>query len=246
MISNILQERMKIDIRSVSQIERAGKTEEVIRVYKSQIYEILDKGELEIMMPTEGGRIVLLPLSGRYEFVFYTQSGLYKSYGHITERYKSDNRFMMRIVLDSPLSKYQRREYYRIECVLDMTYFILDEEAVELQDADAIIEYLRDEDFYRKQKQGIIVDLSGGGLRFVSEEKNADGSYVLMNVVLSTEQGEKQYSLPGRIIRCVRMDTPNIKYENRVEFVWQDAKVREEIIRYIFAEERRKRKHDKG
>ena len=36
------------------------------------------------------------------------------------------------------------------------------------------------------------------------------------------------------------------KYENRVEFILKDSKVRDEIIKFIFAEERRTRKNEKG
>lgn len=246
MISKILQERMKIDIRVFSQVERAETSNEEVHVYKSQIYEIFDNGELEIIMPFEGGKMILLPLGLRYEFVFYTPAGLYKSIGQVKERYKTENRYMLRVVLNTPLSKFQRREYYRMECALDMSYFILDESTMELGDGEEIIASLRDEEFYEKQKKGIIVDLSGGGVRFVSKEKNEDGSYVLMLVVLNTDKGEKQFSLPGRIIRCIRLETAETRYENRVEFLIQDSRIREEIIRYIFVEERRTRKNGKG
>lgn len=246
MISRILQEGMKIDIRIVSQLERAEKTNEEVSVYKSRIYEIFENGELEIIMPFEGGRMILLPLGLRYEFVFYTQAGLYKSVGQIKERYKTENRYMLRVVLHSPLDKFQRREYYRMECALDMSYFIIDKETAAIKDAETVIDSLRDEDFYTKQKKGIIVDLSGGGIRFVSEEKNEADSYVLIVVVLKTDKGERQYCLPGHIIRCIRLETSGIKFENRVEFMIQDAKIREEIIRYIFVEERRTRKNGKG
>lgn len=246
MISKILQERMKIDIRIAAQVEQAEKTNEDVHVYKSQIYEIFENGELEIIMPFEGGRMVLLSLGLRYEFVFYTPAGLYKSIGQIKERYKTENRYMLRVVLNTPLSKFQRREYYRMDCVLNMSYFILDEKTTAIKDTEAIISRLRDEAFYEKQKQGVIVDLSGGGARFVSREENPDNSGVLMVMTLNTDRGEKQYSLLGRIIRCVRLDTPEMKYENRVEFMIQDSRVREEIIRYIFVEERRARKNGKG
>lgn len=246
MISKILQERMKIDIRIASQVEQAAKSNEEVHVYKSQIYEVFDNGELEIIMPFEGGRMVLLSLGLRYEFVFYTPAGLYKSIGQIKERYKTENRYMLRIVLNSPLSKFQRREYYRMDCALDMSYFILDEETAAIKNTETIISCLREESLYEKQKKGIIVDLSGGGARFVSQEKNPDNSNVLMVMVLNTDRGKKQYSLLGRIIRCVRLEAPGLKYENRVEFMIQDSKIREEIIRYIFVEERRTRKNGKG
>lgn len=246
MISNILQERMKVDIRILSQVERASRTGEEIHVYKSQIFEVLEHGELEITMPIEGGKVILLPLDLRYEFAFYTQSGIYKSTGIIRERYKSENRYMLKIVLKAPLTKYQRRQYYRMECTLDMEYYIITKEQANMQEPDMSMETLLDELPLDERKKGTIVDISGGGIRFVSKEKNEDESYALILVLLQTVNREKEYLIPGRIIRCVRLDTADTLYENRVEFIINDNRMREEIIRYIFEEERRIRKNEKG
>lgn len=246
MISNILKERMKVDIRMVGQVERAGRNGEEVHVYKSQIFDVLDHGELEITMPIEGGKVILLPLDLRYEFIFYTESGLYRSVGRIRERYKTENRYMLKIVLKSPLSKFQRREYFRMQCVLDMIYYPLTKEQAFLEHGEDIMENLRDENFVEKRRDGTIVDISGGGVRFISKEQNEEGGYALVVVLLRTGEHEKQYLLPGRILHCVRLETPEIKYENRVEFIISDSKLREEIIRYVFDEERRMRRSNKG
>ena len=154
MISNVLREGMKIDIHIVNQTERSESAEKAAPVYKSQIFELFENGEMEIMMPIQSGKLILLPLGLRYEFVFYTPNGLYKSIGQIRERYKTENRYLLRIVLNTPLSKYQRREYYRMECVLDMGYFHLTDEEAEMKQTEDIIASLRDDDFYKKQKKG--------------------------------------------------------------------------------------------
>ena len=153
MISNVLREGMKIDIHIVNQTERPESAEKAAPVYKSQIFELFENGEMEIMMPIQSGKLILLPLGLRYEFVFYTPNGLYKSIGQIWERYKTENRYMLRIVLNTPLSKYQRREYYRMECVLDMGYFHLTDEESEMEQTEDIIASLRDDNFYKKQKR---------------------------------------------------------------------------------------------
>ena len=207
MISNVLREGMKIDIRIVNQTERTDAKEKETPVYKSQIYELFENGEMEIMMPIQSGKIILLPLGLRYEFVFYTPNGLYKSIGQIRERYKTENRYLLRIVLNTPLSKYQRRE---------------------------------------KQKKGTIVDISGGGVRFVTNEQLEEGKAVLIIVMLQTQAGEKQYYLPGHILRSVKLLNRDNMYENRLKFIIHDDKIREEIIKYIFAEERKARQRGKG
>lgn len=157
MISNVLREGMKIDIHIVNQTERPESAEKAAPVYKSQIFELFENGEMEIMMPIQSGKLILLPLGLRYEFVFYTPNGLYKSIGQIWERYKTENRYLLRIVLNTPLSKYQRREYYRMECVLDMGYFHLTDEESEMEQTEDIIASLRDDNFYKKQKKALLL-----------------------------------------------------------------------------------------
>lgn len=248
MVSSIIDIGAKTDIRVISQVERSVQTGEEIHVYKSQVYEVLDNGEIELLMPSEGGRLILLPLGIRYEFVFYTKSGLYKANGQIKERYKADNRYMIRIELNTQLSKFQRRQFYRLECVIDMTYFNITKEQSDLPTVEAVLESLRDSEFFHKQKKACIVDISGGGVRFISSEKNSPDSYMLMIVMLNNGIAEKQYLIIGHIISCEKVehsDIRDIKYENRVEFLLKDRRMQEDIIKFIFAEERRSRKNDK-
>ena len=248
MVSSIVDIGAKTDIRVVSQVERSAQMGEEIHIYKSQVYEVLDNGEIELLMPSEGGRLILLPLGIRYEFVFYTKNGLYKANGQIKERYKADNRYMLRIELNTQLSKFQRRQFYRLECVIDMTYFNITKEQADFPTVEAVIESLRDSEFFSKQKKACIVDISGGGVRFISSEKNPSDSYMLMIVMLNNGIAEKQYLITGHIISCERVehsDVRDIKYENRVEFLLKDRRMQEDIIKFIFAEERRSRKNDK-
>lgn len=248
MVSSIVDIGAKTDIRVISQIERSVQTGEEVHIYKSQVYEVLDNGEIELLMPSEGGRLVLLQLGIRYEFVFYTKSGLYKANGQIKERYKADNRYMVRIELNTQLSKFQRRQFYRLQCVIDMTYFNITKEQAELPTVDAVVESLRDSEFYKKQKKACIVDISGGGVRFISDEKNDSDSYNLMIMMLNNGIEEKQYLITGHIISCARVehsDITDVKYENRVEFLLKDRRMQEDIIKFVFAEERRSRNNDK-
>lgn len=249
MVSKMIDVGAKVDIRVVSQMERSTQIAEDVKIYKSQVCDILENGELELLMPIEAGKLMLLSLGIRYEFVFYNKSGLYKAVGQVKERYKTDNRYMFRVELHSPLSKFQRRQFFRLKCIIDMRYFNITKEQARLEYAEDILEELRDDDFYQKQKKARIVDISGGGVRFVSEEENPQDSYVLMVIMLDDGRCEKQYMIVGRIIESSRNEqsvVSNARYVNRVEFVLKDAKVQEEIVKFIFTEERKSRKNDKG
>ena len=75
--SNIIRPGDKIDIQLVQQIENADRTGTGADTYKSQVLDVLDNGNLEISMPTESGKLILLPLGVRYEFAFYSGGGIY-------------------------------------------------------------------------------------------------------------------------------------------------------------------------
>jgi len=68
-VSDVIRIGDKIDVRLVQQIENNDKSGETPEVYRSQVLDIKENGNFEIAMPTEKGRLILLPLGVRFEFV---------------------------------------------------------------------------------------------------------------------------------------------------------------------------------
>ncbi len=249
MVSKLIDIGTKVDIQRVCQAERFFQTGDEVRIYKSKVCEVFENGEMELLMPIEAGKLLLLSLGLRYEFIFYTKSGLYKSIGQVKERYKSDNQYMLRIELHTPLSKFQRRQFFRLECFMQMKYYNITREEYELADTEAILESLHDGNFSQNQKIAKVVDISGGGVRFFSTEQHEEDSYILMLIKLDSDKGENVHAIVGHIIHCERLEQSmghETEYESRVEFILDDACVQEEIVRYIFAQERKFRKINKG
>ena len=116
MVSDILRPGNKVEIKAVQKIERQGSTGEVAHVYTSRIQEIHENGDIDISMPIEEGKYVLLHLGVRFEFVFYAEKNLYRAIGQVKERFKSNNIYMLKVELKTQLAKFQRREYYRFQC----------------------------------------------------------------------------------------------------------------------------------
>ena len=57
-----------------------------------------------------------------YEVCFYTSTGLYQAKLEITDRYKENNIFILVGAFCSDLEKCQRRQYYRLEKIIDIDY----------------------------------------------------------------------------------------------------------------------------
>lgn len=244
----IIEVGNKIDIRIVNQIENAKTTSEPPHIYKSQLLDFFENGDIEISMPSENGQIRLLPLGLRYELVFYTKSGLYRGYGEVKERYKTDNRFMLRVALHTPLNKYQRREYYRLNCAMEAAFYIINKEIAMLEHTDEIETALRESEEAAGEKMSAYVrDISGGGMRFVTDVELPEDSYILVYIRLGEKAQDAVYPIVGRVISSGKVeDVTPAKYEQRVEFILKDSRVREDIIRFIFKEERKARRNRKG
>lgn len=247
-ISDIIRIGDKIDVRLVQQIENKGKGADLPDVYRSQVLDIKDNGNFEIAMPTEKGRLILLPLGVRFEFTFYSYTGgLYKSIGQVVERYKKDGFYMLEIQLRTALEKYQRREFYRYNCTMDFVFYILEEEQKEMDSADDILRDMMEGDFTMPSCHGVMVDLSGGGMKFRSPYELKSGDKVLVMLRLTNDKMDRQFHVIGNVIACIEVHTPaKVLYESRVRFSIEDNKIREEIIRYIFEEERKIRQKENG
>lgn len=243
MISSIIKPGCKVDIRMLQQVKREQETGQVAQIFKSKICDVDKAGKIQLYMPMDGSKYILLPLDLRYEFVFYTENGLYRCEGKVTERFKTNNIYMIAITITTQPSKFQRREYYRYECLMDLRYTMLTKEQAELPDLGQIKVALEENPV--EEKTGFIMDISGGGIRFVSKEKYERGDCLLMFIKLNNTKFNKEYGMVGAIIQSDLLDTTTEKYQNRVQFMIKDVKVREEIIQFIFEEERRNR-HKKG
>lgn len=221
---------------------------DIKHAYKSQIYDIKGENDLILLMPIESGRVVVLHKDIRYELCFYTKTGLFKSMGVVTERYKDGKIFVVRIVLKAPLTKYQRREYFRAECLIELNYKQIKE--------NVEFDFTNQEKFmsmYEKKfpeevyKNGVIVDISGGGMRTRLQEIIPNDSYIILKFYLIDKGIKKEYEIIGRVVSSEKILKPdNIIFEARIEYINMSEEKREEIIKYIFEEERRKRQKTIG
>lgn len=245
-VAELIRPGDKIDISFIQQMENMNSGVSP-KIYKSQVLDFKANGNLEISMPSEGTRLILLPLGVRLEFVFYTKGGLYRAMGQIKERYKSDNVYMLEIELKTQLEKFQRREFFRYPCVLDFNYYEITEEEAKYESAEALLIHLREVDeFNEREYEGSIVDLSGGGIRFRTPKELKADQWLLFSIHLQNENLNKHYYIVGSVISCVRADrTMEKAYEIRAKFEIHDSSTREEIIRFIFEEERKSRQRGK-
>ncbi len=233
-LENIVQPGERVDLQTIS-ITRSDEADEERKYYISKVYDITED-RIEILMPMEQTKLILLPVDAEYDLYFYAKKGIYTCKGRVTERYKNESVYVVVLQMITELSKHQRREYYRYGCVLGMVskQLKMEEENAYLQ--DKFIEKLPE-----PQEKSVIVDISGGGLRFVSAQRYDNSRLVICRFVLTVKVESKSFTCVVRVLgsRPVGNGTNNIEY--RGQFVFLDNFDRESIIKYIFEEERRLR-----
>ncbi|MBO5154143.1 MAG: flagellar brake domain-containing protein [Eubacterium sp.] len=246
MVTDLLQIGNKIDICSLDKDDIRRAENGKVPILASQLEAVEDNGELIIQMPVYKGKIILLSLGSRYELIFYTRKGLYRGVCQVTDRYKEDNLFMVKVMLKSGLNKFQRREYFRLECILGMQAYELTREDALRLDGASLEQHLKDPQIIMTESSSVIVDISGGGIRFIGEKKYEEGDCLAVRTALQNENINQQLLVVVSIVTC-RKAAPNMeRYETRAEFLHLGSKLRETIIKYIFDEDRKIRKKDMG
>lgn len=234
----------KIEIGSKLDLISIVKSAEIsdTKIYKSQILDIVDPQHFQISTPLDGYKILLLPVGGRYEATIYAGRNIYVCQVRVTDRYKVRNQYVMDIETLNTPKKFQRRAYYRLEYTRDFEFHLPAENEEEptpqkegevLEESPALFD------------KGILLDLSGGGCRFVSREKIAPGERLLLKIPLESEK-LKIIMVTGKTLSSRVLESHGRSYEQRVEFVDIENAQREEIIKFIFEQERKNRKRRKN
>ncbi len=226
MAGNALSIGQKIDITRYygNPFQQVGEE----KSFASQLLEIRDELHIQVTMPMEGGKMVLLDVGERFNLYFYTVLGVYHCIAEVEGRSRTEQIYTVDLVFLSELERYQRRQFYRLNCVVDMAYET--PEGVERE----------------KLRSGIIIDISGGGVRFNSHKQFKLGDELVLYFRLQTKEETKDFALPSKVISSSPMKNKDVGYENRVEFKDISENDREDIVKYIFREERRRRKRERA
>lgn len=238
LLSKFIVPGSKIELEAIERLLQKDGTYKR-KKFDSKVVEVIDEEHLEILMPMEQTKLVLLPVNGEYEVHFFTDKGLFQCLVRVVDRYKNGNIFLLSIEMISNLQRYQRREYYRYSCLMDMRIRECspNENFAIKREADFAPEFL-------PTVQATIVDISGGGIRFTMNSPLERDSYVVVYFTLSMGGRTKEYEVVSKILACKEMENKRGYYEHRIQFMKITNSEREEIIRYIFEEERKKRKRE--
>lgn len=221
-----------VELRAIDR-EREPEDSRQRKSHRSQMLRVLTENRVEVAMPIVDGKLILLPVGGEYDMYFYGDNVVYQCNARVADRYRYNGQYVLVMDLTSNLRNYQRREYYRFSCALEMDSRELgEEEEISVAAQEELLPEL-------PLKSSVIVDISGGGLRFVAYYAYEVNSLILCKYRLQIEGREKEYRLVGKVLAVNELEKEPGVFDHRVQFVNVDPQDREEIIQYIFDEARK-------
>jgi len=205
----------------------------------SQLLDIVDESNIVMACPIHGSQLVPIPVGTKIEVVFIHEKRSVISFeGTVTGRSDKDNVAAMQVHIESEISRIQRRQFFRLECLLDVQYRLLSDDSEDIsnfnnEDSGKKVEY----------KKAVTSDLSGSGVCIVTDESIPKDSIIEICIFLDEKNVVKA------IARLIRSSAVQIekgtKYKNGLHFVNISKTDRNRIIKYVFAQQRKLLK-DKG
>lgn len=223
-------------------------------IYISQLLQWSDINQAIIAVPTYQGRLVPLRTDDIYELQFATPKGLYRCKGKVVNRSKTSNNIAIaEVKFTSALEKCQRRQFYRMNCIVPLKFSVLTEvqkdlykkkkHCLTLEQKLEIDKKIKNQEM--EYLKGVMLDISGGGIRFNSTSQQKEGDVLLLQPALPETLMKRVTMLLGYVISSRKIPNKEpVLYDNRIEFIELSPVEQELIITYIFKEERNRRKRE--
>jgi len=238
-MDNLISVGIKLELRQTQNIIEIPI--ENVRNYVSQILDITDN-TFQAAMPIYEGHLIPLDVGSKYEVYFKTKKGFFSATCLVMGRSKTGKIYLVELKPISKLEKYQRREYYRFNTNIDANMCLLTEHEMKifLQSLTVL------EDYKSKRKNATIIDISGGGVKIVSNELYKKNDMVLIEFDLIVATSLRTINIPGKVIASIPSVNREDLREHRIEFYKISKELRELIIKYIFDEQRRILQKERG
>ncbi|MGE4497821.1 MAG: flagellar brake protein [Deferribacterales bacterium] len=185
--------------------------------YDSRVEDFDRDGSILAAMPSSGGVPVPLIPGTKAEISFMGPDSRYRFETGVLGRVKNGSIYLLKLQRPAKLERNQLRDFFRVSTRIKGNISMYHPLAPGEKTSVAY-----------DTRECIVVDLSGGGCRLISEAETARGQHV--GVDLSEIIG-KGAVIHGRVIRTVRLDGKN---QISVEFSFKKESERNPLIKYVF------------
>lgn len=224
-MNNILKSKLGIKLE-LELINNLG--EKIGQSYVSQLIDADDEHNIEIAAPIHESRLMLITPGTRVRAIFLDDNhGLLSFLGSITSREKKESIISLRVKTDGSFEKIQRRNYFRLDCLLDVTYVPYNDQAAENSE-EGTPEPV--------PKKAVSRNISGNGASIVIREELLKNSCIELTIWLTKDTSIKAVA---KVIRCTLIEgIRDKKYELGLYFTKLTQRDQDVLVKYIFDQQR--------
>ena len=241
-LKDVVKPGERVDIEPASSARNGGDETKGREYFITKIHDIPDEPDvIELVMPMDGTKLVLIEPGEEYRLYFYGSKGMYACDAEVVDRRKEGSVPIAEFALITDIERVQRREFYRFNCVMGMT-------ARQLTQAEEIA-YVEKSVLPADEEPDakcVIVDISGGGMRFVSAADFDKSAMIHTRFILNIKGENRRYDIVLRILYADPVPSNPKNKEYRGQFLFMEGGDREDIIRFIFDEQRKARQRQTG
>ncbi len=194
---------------------------EVAKTYKTRLEDPRSPSEIIVHKPYEQSVEINLSKDINYQLLFFTKAGLMQFKGKVVEDVDVDGIVCVKLELLNKGKKIQRREFFRYTMNTAFPIFRKN---------------IKGKFNINRAHLGIINDIGAGGLRFVSNVELQKGEVINIQLPL-----EDEYFIGNcRVLYIDKTPEASIyKYQYRVKFDDLSEDEKEEIVQFIFNEQKK-------
>ncbi len=185
--------------------------------YRSNVQDS-SESTFMITIPMKGNSYLPISVGEKVELHYYDKDDIYKFESTVISR---ENKGFPVLIMRNPkeYKKIQRRKYVRIPVTSYVRYMSIDRD-YKLRRLDLAT--------INSMKKTTVLDVSGGGIRFKSNE-DIKNQILLVQINFN----ELEITAKGQIVRCIYDETERV-YDCGLSFTEIGTQEREKLISYIF------------
>jgi len=195
--------------------DRVEMTDGMGKACVSVVEDASEPGYITAAAPAGYGNSVILGKNTIYSAVFFTEKGMLRFLAEVADRGEDGGAGSVRLSLLSDGERIQRRSFFRFNCVMPFTFSAADAPG--------------------ENCDGVMKDICGGGIRFVTNRDVPRDSIICCAITLRGET----LKLSGEILHKQRFPKSAYAYQYRIQFGDLPRDERERILRYIYDEQRK-------
>lgn len=199
--------------------------------------EELTGDRLLLAMPMYRSMFAPMHKEERYDTYIFVKTKIYQCQVVVQGAVKEDNHIILVTKIISSFQKYERREFFRLSYTGDVYCRKLDSELV-----DIYRQYLHEgkEMLQEGFVKGTGIDLSAGGMKFTSGERLHVNDVVVIRFTVNKDTDKQAiFMMLSHVIESVNHPNQTGSFLHRVSFEMHDQKMRENLVSFIFQEQRK-------